>query len=62
MSALFEQDGLTQRELCERVRIEQSTMADTLQRRERDTLIRREPDPADGRRATPVEVTSVHHA
>ncbi|MGH3786363.1 MAG: MarR family winged helix-turn-helix transcriptional regulator [Pseudonocardiaceae bacterium] len=50
MLALFEQDGLTQRELCERVRIEQPTMAQTLQRMERDTLIRREPDPADGRR------------
>lgn len=49
--ALFEQDGLTQRELCERVRIEQPTMANTLQRMERDALIRREPDPADGRRA-----------
>lgn len=50
MLALFEQDGLTQRELCERVRIEQPTMANTLQRMERDSLIRREPDPADGRR------------
>lgn len=48
--ALFEQDGLTQRELCERVRIEQPTMAQTLQRMERDALVRREPDPADGRR------------
>ncbi len=50
MLALFEQDGLTQRELCERVRIEQPTMAQTLQRMERDALIRREPDLADGRR------------
>ncbi|MDQ2883942.1 MAG: MarR family winged helix-turn-helix transcriptional regulator [Actinomycetota bacterium] len=50
MLALFEQDGLTQRELCELVRIEQPTMANTLQRMERDNLIRREPDPADGRR------------
>ncbi len=48
--ALFEQDGLTQAELCERVRIEQPTMANTLRRMERDNLIRREPDPADGRR------------
>lgn len=48
--ALFEQDGLTQRELCELVRIEQPTMANTLQRMERTSLIRREPDPADGRR------------
>ena len=29
MLALLEQDGLTQRELCERVRIEQPTMANT---------------------------------
>lgn len=55
--ALFEQDGLTQRELCDRVRIEQPTMAKTLQRMERDTLVRREPDAADGRR-TRVVLTS----
>jgi DNA-binding MarR family transcriptional regulator len=48
--ALFEEDGLTQRELCERVRIEQPTMANTLQRMERDGLIRRDPDMADRRR------------
>jgi len=48
--ALLEQDGLTQRELCERVRIEQPTMANTLRRMERDNLIRREADPTDGRR------------
>lgn len=49
--ALYEQDGLTQRELCERVQIEQPTMANTLQRMERDGLIERVPDPSDGRRA-----------
>jgi DNA-binding MarR family transcriptional regulator len=49
--ALYEQDGLSQRELCERVRIEQPTMANTLQRMERDGLVRRLPDPSDGRRA-----------
>jgi DNA-binding MarR family transcriptional regulator len=49
--ALYEQDGLSQRELCARVRIEQPTMANTLQRMERDGLIRRLPDPADGRRS-----------
>jgi len=49
--ALYEQDGLTQRELCARVQIEQPTMANTLQRMERDGLIDRVPDPADGRRA-----------
>jgi DNA-binding MarR family transcriptional regulator len=50
--ALFEHDGLTQAELCERVRIEQPTMANTLARMERDGLIRRTPDPTDGRRAS----------
>lgn len=59
--ALFEQDGLTQRELCERVRIEQPTMANTLQRMERDTLIRREPDPADGRRTRAVLTARARH-
>ena len=49
--ALYEQDGLTQRELCERVRIEQPTMASTLRRMERDGLVERVPDPADGRSA-----------
>jgi len=48
--ALFEHDGLTQRELCDLVRIEQPTMASTLQRMERDELITRESDPQDGRR------------
>lgn len=49
--ALFEEDGLSQRDLCDRVRIEQPTMANTLHRMERDGLIRRKPDAADGRRA-----------
>jgi len=49
--ALFEKDGQSQKELCERVRIEQPTMANTLRRMERDGLVRRLPDPSDGRRA-----------
>ncbi|GGN94125.1 MarR family transcriptional regulator [Streptomyces albiflavescens] len=49
--ALYEQDGLTQRELCERVQIEQPTMAYTLQRMERDGLVHRVPDPHDRRQA-----------
>lgn len=48
--ALFEQDGLSQRELCDRVRIEQATMANTLRRMERDGLVDCVPDPNDGRR------------
>jgi len=49
--ALYEEEPLTQRELCERVQIEQSTMAYTLQRMQRDGLIDRVADPRDGRRA-----------
>lgn len=43
--ALYERDGVTQQELCEIVRIEQPTMAVTLQRMERDGLITRRRDP-----------------
>ncbi|MBC6459891.1 winged helix-turn-helix transcriptional regulator [Actinomadura sp. HBU206391] len=49
--ALFEQEGVTQNQLCDQVRIDQSTMAHTLQRMERDGLVERTPDPADRRRA-----------
>jgi DNA-binding MarR family transcriptional regulator len=49
--ALYEREGLTQNQLCDQVRIDQSTMAHTLQRMGRDGLIERTPDPADGRRA-----------
>lgn len=49
--ALYEQDGLTQNELCAQVQIDQSTMAHTLKRMERDGLIDRVADPADRRRA-----------
>ena len=48
---LYQEDGLTQAELCARVHIEQPTMANTLDRMQRDGLITREPDPRDGRRA-----------
>lgn len=46
---LWEGDGLTQKDLVERLDIEQATMANTLVRMERDGLIRREPDETDGR-------------
>src|SRR5882757_2527422 len=49
---LFEQDGLTQAELCRRINVEQPTMANTLERMERDGLIRHQPDPVDKRRTT----------
>jgi len=55
---LWEQDGLTQRELYERVKIEQATMSNTLKRMERDCLIYREPDPAD-RRAMRIHLTGM---
>ena len=48
---LYEQDGLTQAELCKRIQVEQPTMANTLNRMERDGLIRRSADPTDKRRA-----------
>jgi DNA-binding MarR family transcriptional regulator len=48
---LFEQDGLTQAELCRRINVEQPTMANTLERMERDGLVKRKADTADKRRA-----------
>ncbi|MFD3509366.1 MarR family winged helix-turn-helix transcriptional regulator [Nocardia sp. NPDC058666] len=49
--ALYEEEGISQLALCDKVRIDQSTMAHTLKRMERDGLIARVPDPRDGRRA-----------
>lgn len=46
---LWQEDGLTQKELVARLDIEQATMANTLARMERDGLIRRKPHPVDGR-------------
>ncbi|MBO0610367.1 MarR family winged helix-turn-helix transcriptional regulator [Myceligenerans salitolerans] len=46
---LFEEDGLTQAEMCSRVQIAQPTMAHTLRRMERDGLVTRTPVPEDGR-------------
>jgi DNA-binding MarR family transcriptional regulator len=46
---LWEEDGLTQKELVARLDIEQATMANTLTRMERDGLVRRRPHPVDGR-------------
>ena len=48
--ALYEEDDLTQRELCDRIRIEQATMANTLQRMQRDGLVDCVPDRTDRRR------------
>jgi len=46
---LWAEDGLTQKQLLERVDIEQATMANTLARMERDGLIERKPHPSDKR-------------
>ncbi len=46
---LWSEDGLTQRELVNRLAVEQATMANTLTRMERDGLITREPHPTDKR-------------
>jgi len=46
---LWNQDGLTQRQLLDRIDIEQATMANTLSRMERDGLIERKPHPKDKR-------------
>lgn len=57
MLALLERDGVSQNELCREVQIDQSTMAHTLKRMERDGLISRSPDAADQRRAV-IHLTS----
>ncbi|MEM8796039.1 MAG: MarR family transcriptional regulator [Pseudomonadota bacterium] len=46
---LWDEDGLTQKELVDRLDIEQATMANTLMRMERDGLITRRKDETDGR-------------
>ena len=46
---LWEEDGITQSSIVKRSRIEQSTIALTLKRMERDGLITRRPDPSDSR-------------
>lgn len=46
---LWSEDGLTQKQLLERVDIEQATMANTLSRMERDRLVERRPHPSDKR-------------
>ena len=53
---LWQDDGLTQRDLVERLDVEQATMANTLARMDRDGLITRRPSETD-RRARVVEIT-----
>lgn len=47
--ALWEQDGISQKELLAKLDIEQATLANTLARMERDGLIRRTKHPSDAR-------------
>jgi DNA-binding MarR family transcriptional regulator len=49
--ALWEQDGVTQASLVEKLAVEQPTMAGTLKRMERDGLIKRVPDAEDARQS-----------
>lgn len=49
LSEIGGRDGLTQRDLTERLGVEQATMANTLNRMQRDGLIERRPHPEDGR-------------
>ena len=53
---LWDEDGLTQKELVQRLDVEQATMANTLNRMQRDGLIVRRPDP-DDRRAQKIHLT-----
>jgi len=46
---LWNGDDLTQKQLLDRLEVEQATLANTLARMERDGLIRREPHPKDRR-------------
>jgi DNA-binding MarR family transcriptional regulator len=48
---LWEQDGVTQASLVEKLAVEQPTMAGTLKRMERGGLIKRVADPNDGRQS-----------
>jgi DNA-binding MarR family transcriptional regulator len=54
---LWHEDGLTQRQLLDRVDIEQATLANTLSRMERDGLIQRKVHPTD-KRAQIIELTT----
>ena len=46
---LWQEDGLTQKQLVDRLDVEQATMANTLRRMERDGLIERRLHPDDAR-------------
>ena len=46
---LWQEDGLTQKQLLDKLEVEQATLANTLARMERDGLITRAPHPRDKR-------------
>ncbi len=56
LAELWNEDGLTQRQLIDRLDAEQATIANTLARMERDALIARRPHPTD-RRAQQIFLT-----
>ena len=58
---LWSEEGLTQRELVQRMSVEQATMANTLRRMERDGLIVRRLHPHD-KRASTIVLTDKAHA
>jgi DNA-binding MarR family transcriptional regulator len=58
---LWGKDGLTQKQLVDRLDIEQACIVNTLQRMERDELISRRPNPKDGRSQL-VFITEKAHA
>ena len=47
--ALWDEEGLTQAQLLQRIDVEQATMANTLARMQRDGLIEKRPHPTDKR-------------
>ncbi|MFK5978779.1 MAG: MarR family transcriptional regulator [Rhizobiaceae bacterium] len=49
---LWNEDGLSQKELVKRIDVEQATMANTIRRMERDGLITRRQNPTDARSHT----------
>lgn len=57
ITALMEEDGLTQKALVAWAGIEQPTMVNTLARMERDGIVERRPDPAD-RRSVRISLTA----
>jgi DNA-binding MarR family transcriptional regulator len=56
LQELWQEDGITQRQLIERLSVEPPTVTGIVQRLEREELLRREPDP-DNRRVQRVYLT-----